>query len=252
MGGDFIGGILLKNLDKNRVNRDYVKIDKNSNTNIAQILVNSKGRNMIAVGPRADSKVSKKDVENSLEIIKDSDVLLTQLEIPISKVEYALKKAKSFGVNVILNPASATLSPKTLMKYIDILTPNEVELETLTGLKINSLDLKEFEKVKGFNRFWVKTVIVTLGGRGALVVDEKEVYRVKGIKVHVTDTTGAWDAFNAALAVSLTEGKGIMEAVKIANFVVALATSKVDAQEDLSTRKAALWLNYCCVFALCF
>jgi len=238
VGKDFIGEILLKNLEKNNVNRDYVKIDRNRNTGIALILVNSKGRNMIAVGPGADVKVSKRDIDESLDIIKNSEIFLSQLEIPISTVEYAIKKAKEFGCKVILNPAPASPLPKDLLNYIDILTPNEVELESLSGVKINPFDLKDVRKAAlKLIDLGVKIVIVTLGERGALMVTKGEAKHLMGVKVKVVDTTGAGDAFNAGLAVSLLEGKNIEEAVKIANFVGALATTKVGAQEALPTRK---------------
>jgi ribokinase len=238
VGYDFMGEILIKNLEKNNVEKRYVYMDKDSHTGIALILVDSKGRNMIAVAPGADSKVSKKDVDDAVDAIKSSDILLTQLEIPISTVEYAVKKAKDVGTKVIVNPAPAASLPKSLIENTDILTPNEVELETLTGIKINEFNLSEVKKAaKRLIDIGVKTVIVTLGERGALLVNNKGSKHVKGVKVNVVDTTGAGDAFNAALAVALAEGKDVEQAVRIANYVGALATIKVGAQEALPTRE---------------
>jgi ribokinase len=235
VGADEDGQMLLDNLRRNGVHTEYVKIDPTSYTGIALIMVDAQGRNMIAVASGTDAKVSKEDVDLAMDCIRRSDMVLAQLEIPIETTVYALEKAYEAGVRTVLNPAPCRPLPKDLYRKISVITPNRVELSMLTGMPTRSL--KEIEEAaRSILDLGVENIVVTLGEEGALIVDPSSSTHVKAIRVEAVDTTGAGDAFNAALAVALAEGKSLKEAVFIANAAAALKITKIGAQEGLPRR----------------
>ncbi|HIQ29753.1 MAG TPA: ribokinase [Candidatus Caldiarchaeum subterraneum] len=234
VGNDSMGRDALEGLIRNGVKTDYVTIDEEATTGVAFIFVGTNGRNMIGVFSGADDKVCEDDFKRVEGILKDTDTLLVQLEIPLTTVRYAVAKAKEMDVTVILNPAPAKPLDSKTLSNIDVITPNEVELSELTHMELRGSD----DYVKACRKLierGVKTVVVTLGKQGAMLVTEDETYHVEGIRVRSVDTTGAGDAFNAALAFMLARGSSYEEAVKLANVAGALATTKVGAQEALPT-----------------
>jgi len=237
VGDDIFGERLIKNLENYGVNTRYIKIDKTTHTGIAFILLDENtGENMIAVAPGTDMKVSKKDVDEAINAIKKSKVVLMQLEIPLETVVYAAKKAYENGVKVILNPAPAQKLPEEIYKYIYILTPNRIEASLLSGVQIKTID-DAVNAGKILVNKGVKYVIITLGAEGSLIVSEDIVKHIPAFKTKVVDTVGAGDAFNAALAVSLAEGYDIKEACIRANAAAAIKISKLGAQTGLPTRE---------------
>lgn len=235
VGADEDGQMLLDNLRRNGVHTEYVKIDPTSYTGIALIMVDAQGRNMIAVASGTDAKVSKEDIDSAMDCIRRSDMVLAQLEIPIETTVYALEKAYEAGVRTVLNPAPCRPLPRDLYHKIFVITPNRVELSMLTGMPTRSL--KEIEEAaRSILDLGVENIVVTLGDEGALIVDPSSSTHVKAIRVEAVDTTGAGDAFNAALAVALAEGKSLKEAVFIANTAAALKITKIGAQEGLPRR----------------
>lgn len=237
VGKDIFGEKLIKNFKKNKVNTKYIKIDKSTHTGIAFILLDEKtGENMITVAPGADYNVSKADVDDAISAIDKSKVVLLQLEIPVDTVVYAAKKAWERGAKVILNPAPATKLPDEIYKYVYVLTPNRVEASILTGIDIRTLD-DVVNAGKLLINKGVDYVIITLGAEGSMVISREFTKHIPAYKVKVVDTTGAGDAFNAALAVSLAEGKDVLEACRIANAAAALQITKLGAQSGLPTRE---------------
>lgn len=235
VGADEDGRILVDNLRMNGVHTDYVRIDPISYTGIALIMVDAYGRNMIAVASGTDARVSKEDIDSAIDRIRESDMLLTQLEIPIETTIYALEKAYEAGVTTILNPAPCRELPRDVYRKISILTPNRVELSMLVNMPIASLSDVE-KAARSILDLGVEVVIVTLGEEGALIVDRYSSTHVRAIKVEAVDTTGAGDAFNAALAVALAEGKPLRDAVFMANAAAALKITRMGAQEGLPRR----------------
>lgn len=235
IGRDEDGRILLENLRSNGVRVDYVKVDPESYTGIALIMVDSEGRNIIAVASGTDARVSASDVDEAEEAIRRSDILLAQLEIPLETTVYALEKAWSLGVKTILNPAPSRPLPEEVYGKIHVITPNMVELSMLTGIPVETLDEAE-QAARKLIRLGVETVVVTLGERGSMIVTGGKSVHVEAVKVKPVDTTGAGDAFNAALAVGLAEGRTLEEAVHLANAAAALKITKMGAQEGLPRR----------------
>lgn len=233
VGEDEFGKTLKDTLNKDGVHTDYIKTSENP-TGVAMIMVNEDGDNSIVVIPGANFDLSKNDIDEGQSLIKDSNILVTQLETPLEVVEYALKKAKNFNKYTILNPAPAQKLSKEIIENVDLLTPNETELELLSGVEIKrEEDLLKAGKVMMDQG--VKELIVTLGSQGALYMNEKNHEYFKGYKVKAVDTTAAGDSVNGALAVALDEGKSIDEAVCFAMKVGALTVMEKGAQSSLPT-----------------
>ena len=153
------------------------------------------------------------------------------LETPLETIETAVSLANQAGVKVILNPAPARKLPPQILQGVDVLVPNEPETSQLTGIDIEAPESTQ-EAAKALLELGVANVVLTLGSRGALVLDgdSQQFLRVAPYSVDVVDTTAAGDAYVAGLAVALSEGKELVEAAQFANAVGALAVTKQGAQ----------------------
>lgn len=235
VGADVFGEELIRNAKKNRIDIKHIVTDEEAFTGLALIMVDEEGNNIIAVASGADMRCCREDVDRALKVIKSSDALLTQLETPLPVVEYAVDKASEAGVKVILNPAPAQELSDELVRKVYALTPNEKEAQMLSGIEVRDLGSAKIVAEKIFKK-GVKNVILTLGEKGAIIATRGRTAHIEGIKVNVVDTTGAGDAFCGALAVAVSSGKRLEEAVSYANCAGALATTKIGAQEALPTK----------------
>ncbi len=236
IGNDVFGEKSIDGFRKDRIHVDYIVIDPDAPSGIAQILVNQQGDNTIAVAPGANSNLSEYDVIAARDIILNSDIVLIQLEIPLKTVQYTAKLACENGVKVILNPAPVHALPIELLKSAFILTPNQAEAELLTGVRVeNENSAEDAGRIlisKGVNK-----VIITMGREGALVLDSSGSELVTGYKVNVEDTTAAGDVFNGALAVAIAEKRNIFDAVRFANAAAALSVTRLGAQPSAPLRE---------------
>lgn len=230
VGSDAIGGRLKDSLAKEGIDISRVNVVDKPTGN-AIITVDKNGDNTIVVYPGANFEIDKKWIEDSEELIKKSDIVVLQLEIPMDTVVHSARLAKKHNKTVILNPAPAKELPKEIYQYIDYITPNETELYELTNIQDVETGVKEL-----LNR-GSKNVIVTLGEKGCYYLGENGMCQVDSFKITAVDTTAAGDSFNGALAVALCENKTIEEALKYANAVGALTTTKKGAQTSLPCRE---------------
>ncbi|AHC50774.1 ribokinase [Sulfolobus acidocaldarius SUSAZ] len=215
VGNDEFGKRAIKFWEDERLDIAYVKI-KNALTGSAYIVFDRKGRNFIVVNRGANALLNEEDLDGCL----NGDILLTQLEVNENIVKKALKEFP--GVK-ILNPAPAVLNDKSLLEYVDILTPNEIEFKELTGTQDFNygIDLL-LKKVK-------RAVIVTLGEKGAYIGTRERRILIPTLTVDAIDTTGAGDVFNASLAVYLEKGYSLERAVRISNIISAYSTTRIGA-----------------------
>jgi ribokinase len=236
VGADLFGKDLIKNLLENGINTKHIIEDSGTFTGIALIMVDEEGNNILAVASGADTRNRIEDIDKVGEIIRSSDILLIQLEIPLPIVEYAINMAFNEGVKVLLNPAPAQKLSKDLLKKVYVLIPNENEAEILSNVEIKDLH-SSHQCAEKLLESGVENVVLTLGKNGAIVATKEDTAHIKGLKVNVVDTTGAGDAFCGALAVALSRGKELKDAAKYANYAGALATTKIGAQEALPTKE---------------
>ncbi len=234
MGNDEFRKRLIDNLAANNVDIENVIIDKNESTGIAVIMVDSKGQNEIVVVSGSNMCLTPAEIEEKVVLFEKSQILLTQLEIPLETIEKSVELAKKNKMIVILNPAPARLLPDQLLSMIDYLTPNETELESLTGLKINC-DESIHKAAAVLLTKGVKNVIVTLGAKGSLLINKERTKAFSARDVKVKDTTAAGDAFNAGLAFSISQNKPLEEAIKYAHLVASIAVTRMGAQSSMPT-----------------
>lgn len=234
VGRDIFGDNAVNGYVKEGINTDYIlRSDEPSGT--ALILVDDSGENVISVAAGANGDFSEADIDSVADVIKASDYLILQLEIPIPSVVRAAKIAYEAGVYVILNTAPACPLPKELFSYVSLITPNQTESAILTGIDVKDETSRD-EAVAAFNAMGVKDVIVTLGSRGSLVCTGGSKTMVPALKVKAVDATAAGDTFCGAVCVALSEGKTLVEAAEFATKASALTVQKLGAQDSIPNR----------------
>lgn len=214
----------------------YIALDEDSASGVALISVDDHAENSIVVASGANMLLNEQDVDKMLEEMCEGDILLMQLEIPLQTVEYAARKAFGKGVKVVLNPAPARSLPKELFRHLYMVTPNRIEAEMLTGIKIaNDADVEKVaEEICAMG---VKNVIITLGSKGCLIREEGVSYRIDAFKVEPVDTTAAGDTFNGALCVGLSEGMDLKQAAVMASKASSIAVTRMGAQSSIPYRE---------------
>lgn len=229
LGDDLYGKMYLQVLENNNVLLEGVQVEKGISSGIAVIEVEDSGENHIVIIPGANSKMDQSFVDDKWSLIEKRDIFLFQLEIPIDTVLFAMKKLKKNGKTIILDPAPAVVLPDEIYPFIDYITPNETEIEILTGIKIKcEEDLKDAANL--LLKRGVNTVIAKSGKNGAYIINKDMFTHVPGFKVKAVDTTAAGDSFNAGFAFALSKSRDLTECVKIANAVGALSTTAMGAQ----------------------
>lgn len=231
VGQDVFAEAALNFWKQEGINTDYVVRDPDNATGVAPIWVDDKGENSIVVVLGSNLALVKADVDRAADVIAAADVVIVQLEINYDMVEYAMQVAKSKGVKTILNPAPAgKLSPQAVA-LADYLTPNETELEVLSG---QSGDYEA--AARSLITRPGQTAVVTLGSQGAMWVSPAAQAIIPSFKVDVVDTTGAGDAFNGGFAVALGEGMTLEAAIRFGNATAGLSVTKPGTAPSMPTR----------------
>ena len=190
IGKDSFSRALRVSMEKNGVNIQHIEEGEKA-TGIAKIIVEESGQNRILVVAGANSEVDKEYIDRHLAAIKESDIVVTQLEIPIETVEYTLKKAKEFGKITILNPAPARELSDEIIKNSDFIIPNESELALITGMAVETEE--EIKKAgKKLLDMGVKNLIITLGSKGSLHLNRDKCEFHSAYKVKAIDTNCCW------------------------------------------------------------
>jgi ribokinase len=235
VGRDVFGEGTIKNYRDHGIDTTYVMYDEKQFSGVAPIFVDDNAQNFIVIVPGANSQLSPADVRQAREAILNADIVICQLEIPIETTMEAFRVAKEGNILTILNPAPAAPIPEDLFKMTDICAPNETEAEQITGVPVNTpRDAKA--AARKLLSLGTRTVILTLGERGALLVEQDSEENIPPIPVDAIDPTGAGDAFIGSLAVFLSEGLSLREAVRRANAVAAMSVKKIGTQVSFPTR----------------
>ncbi len=240
VGGDRHGEQIRKHLEAVGINGSGLISDATCNTGVAFILVEPDGGNQIVVVPGCNYRLTPEELE-SRDFLLSGAILLLQLETPLETILSALRRGKQKGMRTILNPAPATpLSPE-YFPLVDLLTPNETEASTLTGIPVDERIGAEKAGAR-LLEMGCGDVIITLGAQGSLWVGKDGAQHFPSFSVRAVDSTAAGDAFNGALAAALAEERALEEAIPFANAAGALATMRRGAQESLPDRAGILTL----------
>ena len=236
VGGDGFGAELLANFRQNGVAVAGVAVEKGISTGIAVIEVNRAGENHIIVVPGANSRVDCDYIDSLDEMMRECDIFLLQLEIPLETVYHAIKKLKQMGKTIILDPAPAQTLPEDLYPWVDVITPNETEIAILSGMKIET-DAEFYAAGVSLLARGVQTVIAKAGKNGAYLINRNEQVLIPGFPVAATDTTAAGDTFNADFAMGLANGLALKDCIRFANAAAALSTTAPGAQSAMPSRE---------------
>lgn len=236
IGQDASGKEILESLKNENINVDKVFKSNDKPTGTAIITVNKEGNNSIMVVPGANMDINVNEVQECSEVIKNSDILVAQFETSIDATVEAFRIAKENNVITILNPAPAKKIPDELLKYTDMIIPNETEAQVLTGVEVKDLESAK-NAAEVFFEKEVKFVIITMGEKGAALISENKSVLIPAYKVKAVDTTAAGDSFIGALTSKMNKGNidedNLIEAIKFGNKVSSIVVQKEGAQPSI-------------------
>jgi ribokinase len=202
-------------------------------TGVALIEVDASGENHIVVVPGANHLIDPEWTRRMLEGIDTRGIVLMQLEIPMEAVLAAARRVAQDGGMLVLDPAPMQPMPDELLRHAYIVTPNEHELQALTQNMPKESTIHE--RMAELMRRGAKRVLNKRGAQGAYLLTEDGMKHIPAFAVKAVDSTAAGDSFNAALAFSLAEGRALVDCVRFACAVGALATTKFGAQAGMPT-----------------
>ena len=234
VGTDAYGNMMAENLVREGMAAETVIRDSDTPSGVAWICVDDNGDNSIVVMPGANGTLTVSDLTPYLQLIKEADYLLMQLEIPVEVVTYAASVAYENNVKVVLNPAPAGPLSDELLSKTFLLTPNEKECRFLCGdgasddVRANATYLH----AKGG-----RNVLVTLGEKGSLLCNEEGFVEIPAEKVVAVDTVAAGDTYSGALCVALSEGKSMTGSMIFATKASAIAVTRFGAQSSVPYRR---------------
>ncbi|EDP13295.1 hypothetical protein CLOBOL_06461 [Enterocloster bolteae ATCC BAA-613] len=237
LGRDAFADIALNTMNELHMDTGRVLYSETTETGCALIMVDeNSSQNEIVVILGACNTITDQEVDSLEDLVGRSEYLLTQLETNVSSVERIVDIAYRKGVKVILNTAPVQPVSDELLGKIDLITPNEVEAEILTGIKVDSEEAAD-KAADWFFSKGVKNVLITLGHRGVYINTGEKKGIIPAYKVEAVDTTGAGDAFNGGLLAALAEGKNLWEAADFANALAALSVQKIGTTPSMPVRE---------------
>ncbi len=238
IGDDDFGRMGRALWDREGIDHRHVVQAAGERSGVAQILVYDDGDNSIAVAPGAGLGLSAGHVQSAQSMLSGCKVVMASLEVPQTATREAFVLARQVGAVTVLNPAPAQPIDEGLWRWINVLTPNESELQELSGLpKTASLEAAAHALLaKG-----VDALVVTLGEKGCALFRAREpaIY-LSGLTQTVVDTIGAGDTFTGALAAALARGESLVQGLRWANVAAALSVTQATALGGMPSFQATL------------
>ena len=234
VGADAFGRAMRDFLAGENIDTSEIAIVDTAPTGIALITVDSASENSNVVVSGANMVWHTRDLARMK--IGPSDIIICQFEIPLEIIESVFARAKEMGATTILNPAPIKPPAETLLKKVDYIVVNEVELEAFSGATVNPADptsvYAAMEKIRERRPL---AIVATLGPRGALFSGPTGRYEAKGHKVNAVDTTGAGDCFIGGFAAALAKSDSVPDAINFANKVAAISVTRRGAASSFPT-----------------
>lgn len=245
VGNDTHGQEGMQRLISEHINTQYVIHDPEFTTGVAFIVVDEHGENSIVVASGANGQLSPLDIEKAENAVSTANVLLVQLETPLAAVQSAVRMARSNGAVVILNPAPAQSLQSELLCDVDIITPNRLEAEMITGMRVSG-EASLRIVARQILDYGVRHVIITLGQRGILSATNNAIELIPAYKVHAVDSTGAGDVFSGSLAAFLADGMTMEESTRMAIASASISVTRMGAllSAPLRAEIERFMLNY--------
>ena len=227
LGDDVYKEMTINNYEANNVNTDHIQLVKGA-SGVAPIWVDATGQNRIIVIPGANNEIDAQKAISSIEEIGDISVLVGQCEIPMEVNHKVFQYAKSNSITTIFNPAPAKKLEREFLEHISWLIPNENEFELISGMEPNDDNFLKFNEEIPCN------LIVTLGEKGAVLVDENKTHYFDAPSVNAIDTTGAGDSFIGTFAYELSESNSPESCIKKAVEKASQSVTKKGTQSSYS------------------
>ena len=232
VGDDSLGNKSIKEYESHGINTEYICVEKDEHTGVALIMVDKEGENLISVASGANSKLKIKDIAFIEKKLKPNDLVLIQLEIPLEVVEFIISLCYRLRIKLILNPAPFQKIDDDYLKCVHTITPNMIEAESLTGIKVFDIDSSRFAARELIDK-GIKNVFITMGNKGVFYRTEDREGHILPKKVKAIDSTAAGDTFNGALAAALSFGMKIYDSVEFANSAASISVTKMGAQDSI-------------------
>ena len=227
LGDDVYKEMTINNYEANNVNTDHIQLVKGA-SGVAPIWVDATGQNRIIVIPGANNEIDAQKAISSIESIGNISVLVGQCEIPMEVNHEVFQYAKSNSITTIFNPAPAKKLEREFLEHISWLIPNENEFELISGMEPNDDNFLKFNEEIPCN------LIVTLGEKGAVLVDENKTHYFDAPSVNAIDTTGAGDSFIGTFAYELSESNSPESCIKKAVEKASQSVTKKGTQSSYS------------------
>ena len=227
LGDDVYKEMTINNYEENNVNTDHIQLVKGP-SGVAPIWVDSTGQNRIIVIPGANNEIDAQKAISSMEEIGNISVLVGQCEIPMEVNHEVFQFAKSNSITTIFNPAPAKKLEREFLAHVSWLIPNENEFELISGMEPNNENFLKFNEEVPCN------LIVTLGEKGAVLVDENKTLYFDAPEVNAIDTTGAGDSFIGTFAYELSESNSPESCIKKAVEKASQSVTKKGTQSSYS------------------
>ena len=239
VGDDMFGPQLIELLQSAGVETGAVGVSEGVSSGIAVISVGEGGQNRIVQVLGANDTCGEAEFDAIAGLLPEASAVLLQLEVSVDLSLRVAALAASRGVSVILDPGPVRPVPAEFYRHVAVITPNETEAEALVGHPVADLDAAMTAAGELLNR-GVGAAVIKLGALGAYWSDGNDSGHVPPFPVTAVDTVAAGDAFNGAMAVALSEGCSLPEAVRWGCAAGALAVTRVGAQDSMPPRDAVV------------
>jgi len=232
VGDDIFADNTIRNFENVGVDSRHVVKVPGMSSGVAPIFVEKSGENSILIVKGANASLTPDQVDLAAEDIKNCDLILMQLEVPLETVYHTIALGKKYGIPTLLNtaPAHPDLDPARI-RDVTFLSPNESELALLTGMPVDTVEQAE-AAAKSLIAKGIKIIIVTLGAKGALLVTADETKAISPVKVEPKDTTGAGDGFIGSFARYYVDNKDLDAALNMAVRYAADSITRLGTQSS--------------------